>query len=359
MKSTLESWSKEASVYCRGVAILIIVLHNYFHWLPPKIGENEFSFHPLIPKYWEVFTAQPEKIIQLAFSVWGWIAVAVFVFFSAYGLTLKFWSEDKIAHGKFLGQRIMKLYPTFIMAILVHFFFIALFREVSYVDWLIGYLAKLSLLTNFIPGYELKIVGPWWFFSLIFQIYLFLPILIQLVKRYGDIIHVISIGVFYFLLTVIDPLVSIQIKMTFLGWLPEISMGIYCARRKTILYSGWLVLIALFIFILGNFLNYIWPFQTLAGLYLLLQCSFFMWKRLKQGPYLTGFIMLLGRISLPVFAINGPMRHWVLNFDVALGNAYYSLLFASLHVAVVVIFSYVLFLIDKYIQQWLTMRLRS
>jgi len=40
----IKHFSKEQTALLKGLGILLIVLHNFFHNLTPVIGENEFSF---------------------------------------------------------------------------------------------------------------------------------------------------------------------------------------------------------------------------------------------------------------------------------------------------------------------------
>ena len=65
------------------------MLHNYCHWLPFAVPENEFSLS--VEKYiqfWDVISW--DTIFIQFFSFWGHLGVSVFVFLSGYGLVKKY-----------------------------------------------------------------------------------------------------------------------------------------------------------------------------------------------------------------------------------------------------------------------------
>lgn len=74
----------------RGVAIVFIMLHNLLHLVIPTL-ENEFVFQIERTRFFmnEVFSGGVD-VVQDIFSFLGWYGVAVFLFLSGYGLTLKY-----------------------------------------------------------------------------------------------------------------------------------------------------------------------------------------------------------------------------------------------------------------------------
>ncbi|HEY3707185.1 MAG TPA: hypothetical protein VGL22_19145, partial [Terracidiphilus sp.] len=70
----------------KGLAILAIVFHNFFHLISP-VRQNEFVFHPGLFAVFLQTVRQPSLAIQAFFSFFGHFGVAVFIFLSAYGLT--------------------------------------------------------------------------------------------------------------------------------------------------------------------------------------------------------------------------------------------------------------------------------
>ena len=87
-KFIFKSLSLEDSTFYKGLAILIIIFHNFFHLLNPGIGENEQGFDiQRAERFWHIVTNQTEYFVQALFSFWGHYGVQIFLFLSAYGLT--------------------------------------------------------------------------------------------------------------------------------------------------------------------------------------------------------------------------------------------------------------------------------
>lgn len=352
----LHPWTKPAGMFARGCAIALIVFHNYFHALPPKIGENEFGYQPIYTKYLEYFLEHPGTVVQLSLAFWGWIAVGVFVVLSAYGMTVK---SDKAAIQSqipFLLSRFKKLYPVFFMAIIIHFFLIAIHREEAISSWLIGYIAKLSLLTNFIPGYELKIVGPWWFFSLIFQMYIVVPSLIRLFHRYGNVFLLALTGFYAFMMLVVDPYIAIKIRMTVIGWLPEISLGIYWASASGKIFKIAYLIPVVAIFIMGNTSPVLWIAQSVTGTFILMYLLALLFKSLSPSNAFVRWMIFLGTISLPIFAINAPIRSVFLDTDSGIGQPLFSIFLSVVFLLVVTVTGYLCHVLDQKIQRVMTRR---
>ncbi len=41
----IKTLDKQDTFLIKGIAILSILLHNFFHWIAPFTGENEFDFY--------------------------------------------------------------------------------------------------------------------------------------------------------------------------------------------------------------------------------------------------------------------------------------------------------------------------
>ena len=103
------------SATLKGIAILAIVLHNYFH-LISAVKEDEFSFDPARFHSLLGTIREPTEAIQALFSYFGHYGVQIFIFISAYGLALKYW-DTRHSRMAFVRQRMKKLYPMFLSAI--------------------------------------------------------------------------------------------------------------------------------------------------------------------------------------------------------------------------------------------------
>jgi peptidoglycan/LPS O-acetylase OafA/YrhL len=91
------------------------VLHNFYHSIPGAVLENEFHF---VPTHFQNFletVVDPRQTFQALFSFLGHFGVQLFMFLSAYGLALKYWTTP--SWRSFVWSRIRKLYPMFFLAV--------------------------------------------------------------------------------------------------------------------------------------------------------------------------------------------------------------------------------------------------
>ena len=174
----------------KGIAILLIVTHNFFHLIKPRLGENEYTFSSdIFEKYIQFFTNNPGDIFRLFFSFFGHYGVEIFIFLSAYGLTLSF-NRFQPTWNHFILSRIKRIYPAFIVSIVLFF----LLRAVQ--SWNSGLASSLSgycfpvlwkflAISNFIPNMMFAPNGPWWFIPFIMQVYFLFPLLYIATTRHG------------------------------------------------------------------------------------------------------------------------------------------------------------------------------
>ena len=72
------SISKDDTNIIKGVGILLIVLHNFFHWISPSPGENEFNFSSeRIFYFFKELYAYPGEVINILFSYFGHFSLLV------------------------------------------------------------------------------------------------------------------------------------------------------------------------------------------------------------------------------------------------------------------------------------------
>ncbi len=81
--------SYNQTLFFKGIAILCILLHNFFHWVEPVTYQNEMSFTAnSVYCFMEEFSAA--ETVNGFFSFFGFYGVYVFIFLSGYGLTKAF-----------------------------------------------------------------------------------------------------------------------------------------------------------------------------------------------------------------------------------------------------------------------------
>ncbi len=167
----------DESFYLRAVAIVMIMAHNYLHWMPGSPGENEFGFNAdrvalMLEGLWQ----NPWDAPRLLASYFGHYGVQVFFFLSAYGLTKKY-SAASPAWWSFQTKRWKAFYPAIILSALGYLIYEG-FRvgwgEVWHDD-VLNLLRQMVGVSNFIPENVYRPIGPWWFIGAILQFYLVLP----------------------------------------------------------------------------------------------------------------------------------------------------------------------------------------
>ena len=156
----------------RGIAIIGIFMHNFLHWMPTMLHENEYNLWPNNVEAFAHTITHPHLDLPLQLmSFFGHYGVPVFVFLSGYGLYLKY-EADRPAPIPFLYQHFCKLFPMMLLGFVV-FFFVDNITPDTY-DWNWGDIIKqLTMTINIFPEPRHHIwPGPYWFFGLIMQLYL-------------------------------------------------------------------------------------------------------------------------------------------------------------------------------------------
>ena len=107
---SMNNWlSREECSALRTIAILSIVVHNFAHKLPGASSENEFAFSKDNSYYFWNNVLSSDFFIHL-FSYWGHLGVPIFVFLSAYGLSLKYGNGEYVNRKHYLFSHYKKLF---------------------------------------------------------------------------------------------------------------------------------------------------------------------------------------------------------------------------------------------------------
>tara|TARA_R110001583_G_scaffold71654_2_gene201615 strand:+ start:3753 stop:4820 length:1068 start_codon:yes stop_codon:yes gene_type:complete len=306
---TLSKLSREEVNLIKGVGILLIVLHNFFHNLPPILGENEFVFFSqIISKYSNELANEPQRAVTLVFSLWGHYGVELFIFVSVYGSTLSYSKKSK-TYNKFISEKFKGLYFSFLVCV-VAYIILGLVKETLSGDKVIFFdeiLWKLLLISNFIPGQTLTPVGPWWFIPFIFQLYLILPLLIWLKTKFTvKIIYLVGLSGGIVELLFLGELP--QLNASPFGHLPLICLAIILVGFKQIKISRTIILISVLLFFASQYIYPIWLISDLIITLLLITLTSKLLFQLTTDNYLYRFFSFYGTLSLHLFLVNGFLR---------------------------------------------------
>jgi len=308
-------WDRTDTLLLKGVGILLIVLHNFFHLVAPLPRENEFAFSKTFAlAFWTTVFDSPTDFIRCTFSFLGHFGVQIFIVVSAYGLARKFDAKPP-SYGAFLLSRYRKVYPFFMAAIFFWLLKIAIFSGPSAAaqrllskDLLWAFLG----ISNVIPGQALRPIGPWWFIGFIFQFYCVFPFLHAFARRAGGrgLLCLAGAGLAATVL-LHDPLLAnlnLNLYYTWLAHLPEICLGVYLAgRTKIIPHVRAFVILAAMVFLLGICSKQGWYMNHISALVLLLAaCEGLRRMRVQSLKSLLAFY---GMISMPMFLTNAYLRH--------------------------------------------------
>jgi peptidoglycan/LPS O-acetylase OafA/YrhL len=314
-KVKFQRLGQEEAAVLKGGAILAIVLHNYYHFLI-KVSESEFDFSPdRFPAFWAA-AQDPRYTFQSVFSYFGHFGVQLFIFLSAYGLAMKY-SATPPRWAAFLWDRGKRLYPMFLAVIVIWVLVTALPHGLTAPFELLRRSGTSLLLTvlgvsNFVPGYGLPPIGPWWFMPFIMQFYCIWPLLVRLVNRFGRAgLCVLACTCFGLTFAVNDALVTrfnINLLMSPIGHMPELCLGIAAARYGNFLLGAVWTVTAGVVFALGNIYQGWWLLTFVSALILLLN-TYSLIRPVVAG---NSFLLFVGGISLPVFLVNGFTRKYFL-----------------------------------------------
>jgi peptidoglycan/LPS O-acetylase OafA/YrhL len=333
-------WDRADTLRFKGLGILLIVLHNFFHLVRELPRENEFEFsQAYADAFWRMLIDSPGDGVRILSSFVGHFGVQVFIFLSAYGLTRKFMAGPQ-SLGAFMASRYRKIYPVFAMAAGLWLLKIAVFsgpgaaaERLFSKDLLFVVLG----VSNVIPGQALRPVGPWWFISFIFQFYAVYPLLYFYSQKFGGKgllwLGAGGIVVMAAFNDAIRGAYGVNLYYTFVAHLPELCLGVHLAqRREAIAYPGAILAGAGIVFVLGCVYPGWWYLNPISALVLLIGLDAFL-KRVVPD-LLIKVLMFYGTISLPLFLVNAYLREPVLGFARQELRAGVVILYAVLYLAI-------------------------
>lgn len=183
--------TKADTAFLKGIAIVCVVSHNYFHLVSPILGENEMYFNQL--HYQNLileFLEHPAALIKLLFSFFGHYGVHIFIFLSGYGLTKKTLNSEQIKNCSIsllfrvsIHQILKIIKLTFVGLFVVSMYYYLTGSEAFSLRILRDYFVFLTFTENIRPHGLYCFISSWWFLALIVQCYLLFPFLFVVLKK--------------------------------------------------------------------------------------------------------------------------------------------------------------------------------
>lgn len=310
--------SYEKVTALKGVAILWIMLHNFYHFIFSKTKENEVDFDPARFEYFLTdFIVTPSEWIAALFTYFGHFGVQIFIFLSAYTLCLSYPSGG----FQFFISRIKKLYPTIIATMVLWLMvYISLFMALTDITigqgWqylqpiLIDLVALLTGVYNFVPGNLFPTVGPWWFIPFILQFYLLWSVFSVWLNKTSllklSLCFIASLAISLFCIPLVKSHLDINLLLTVFGHLPEIIFAVYCARFGIPKLSYLFMVGAPLLFISSLYAEFYF-LHHLSALFVFLPVSILLIRFNNNVHY--KIMLWLGRYSLTLFLVNGILRN--------------------------------------------------
>jgi peptidoglycan/LPS O-acetylase OafA/YrhL len=313
--------SSETSIL-KALSIVIIALHNSLHpFFPVTVnGGNEFDFAPTrIQAFTQEVGANILSLPNMLLACFGYCAVFLFFFLSAYGITTKHGDTEDVPYLGFVGKRVTKiLLPVLAISVFTLLFLIAGGNQYGSLKDITAsnFLLRLSMLSNFSFDQTWKVIGPWWFLSTIIQFYFIFHVINWGQKKFGDwfyiVISALSMAVLFFLNSPLYDGEIIALRATIIGWLPEISLGCYFARTDRINIGTakaiFLALLCLLLFALGNIFESLWVFSSMAILLFMILVARPVLNTIECSETFTRFLVYTGNISVYMFLLSGIIR---------------------------------------------------
>lgn len=316
------NFTKNDTLVVKGVAIIAMLFH---HCYTSKTDLNAYmiSYAPFA------------KGTVLRMSVWSKVCVGIFVFLSAYGITLSL--KELVRKNGDQRKYIAFQTERRIWRILSGFWPIYLFVTAGSLIWSRnsfqvykgGFSRCIYVLLDLLGLSDLMgtplFIGTWWYLGLALLEVLMLPVLYSFYMRYGALI---LIGISYFLPEILG------VELTdFMRWFPTMSLGIWFADRNllagikeytiprtslsvTRAIEGMAVIVLLAFSYKLRFCafgkDHMEIVDSITPLIVVLAAYIF----LCELPVITDFLQLLGRHSMNIFLFHNFIRaRWFEGFS--------------------------------------------
>lgn len=295
----------------KGVAILGIAFHNFFHRVPGIVQENEFEFDATRFALFVEQVMSPATTVQALFAFLGHYGVGIFITLSCYGLACASTGARAQTGMAFLKARYLKLMPTIGLCIAIWLLLQLRTHGLSDGPYWSAVLLEVVLLCvgvyTLVPGLELPAVGPWWFIPFILQFYLLWSLAgARLMRATTPALLALAALALALVPLLGEPLLrnfQINLLETPVGHVPDIAFGILLTRFKPATFGVWLLPLGLLL-LLSNLFQVLWPLGSVAATATVLIA----FDRFRGPISRMSVLAWIGALSLPIFMLNGFIR---------------------------------------------------
>lgn len=220
----------------RGMAIVMIFLHNFCHLQRFALPENEFGFSERYASIFFERAALTPGFLYDVLSYLGWYGVPVFMFLSGYGLVKKYEdSSDRLDILSFLLSNYRKLVMLMIPGIL--FFIVkAVIVGLSHAGVnpveILKLTSMVTLLNDPLMPWIPPVPGVYWYFGLTFEFYIIYALAVNGRSLLPGLILVAATLLLQFWLAGSPTLEWVRHNAT--GWLSVFIAGVAYARLRTV-----------------------------------------------------------------------------------------------------------------------------
>ena len=336
----------------KGVAIIIIILHNLCHLISP-VRENEYGFNI---KLTEMFTTRlfqfHKDLLTDIFSFLGWYGICVFLFISGYGLVKKYENNPHnrtISFWSFFLNHSKKLFLLMIVPYCGYLLLIYIFNgKIMGID---SILAQTLMISNLYSFYIHP--GVYWYFGLMLQLYVVYYLFIfNKSQKYilGLILlQILVISFCYYFLdknSILDQFLSLKYLLSsynllhnFIGWILPFALGIIYARcNLNITFDNNLTNLLFFIVLLPLLVMSNLHFMTwLISPILAIFSALYLNELIKNFRFANKVFIYFGGISAFLFATHPLVRHVYLQITKSL-DVLYVILYVAVCILIAIIY---------------------
>lgn len=237
--------SKQDSAFLKGIAILLIVIHNFSHSIPGLIQENEYTFTlakslQLLDLFEGGFVGK--HFTLNFFSHYGHYGVSLFLFLSGYGLVSKYERDREIDKSptsalRFIFSEMKKMWGLMIPGILIAILLTWAFGELNPNIHAYSVGALLTFTTNLIMYNRPSIYGVWWFFSLMVQFYVGYRLFFYFFRSERLLWAIVILSLLLQIGLMLSNKNIEYLRFNAIGWLLPFALGLSTARNPQILTS--------------------------------------------------------------------------------------------------------------------------